>query len=433
MAEASQALAGSHDMDQPPARDRRQLLQVGITLLSSTLGNVLTVLLTGWLVRSLGAEAFGRVAILSSAATALGNVTASGAALYVVRATSVGSTDDTGVATRRALGAAALAGQLCAALFTGAGLLLALGRHEVLGLTEWALVALALHMITADIHAKNCLIGYQKVLALSVATLIGAVLSCLCQFTGAQMGGPQGYLAGFTLGTVLQLLSSRLVMVRVMGRTPPLGLRARWAGIREPAFLRFVLPATLSASLVPGSHWCANAIAAAKAGQYSDIAVLTVAMQFFNIVIFVPTVLNKIVLPRTIRAYNGHQGMAETRQHALGQAALMFGLSIAAPLLVWIFSGPIQKAYLFSAPEQLWTLYAFCAASAFACAGIPISNYVVSHQKMTFGLLTNVLWAGAYLLLAWMLPGTALAVGLALLIAYVMTLAVAVVPLFSQN
>jgi len=36
-------------------------------------------------------------------------------------------------------------------------------------------------------------------------------------------------------------------------------------------------------------------------------------------------------------------------------------------------------------------------------------------------------------LLAWMLPGTALAVGLALLIAYVLTLAVAVVPLFSQN
>ena len=433
MAEASQALAGSHDMDQPPARDRRQLLQVGITLLSSTLGNVLTVLLTGWLVRSLGAEAFGRVAILSSAATALGNVTASGAALYVVRATSVGASGGSGEATRRALGAAALAGQLFAALFTGAGLLLALGQQEVLGLTEWALVALALHVITADIHAKNCLIGYQKVLPLSVATLAGAVLSSLCQFTGARLGGPPGYLAGFAMGTVLQLLSSRLVLVRVMGRTPPLGLGARWAGIREPAFLRFVLPATLSASLVPGSHWCANAIAAAKAGQYADVAVLTVAMQFFNLVIFVPTVLNKIVLPRTIRDYNSRQGLSETRRHALGQAALMFGLSIAAPVLVWAFSGPIQKAYLFSAPEQLWTLYAFCAASAFACAGIPISNYVVSHQKMAFGLLTNVLWAGAYLLLAWMLPGTALAVGLALLIAYVLTLAVAVVPLFSQN
>lgn len=419
---------GNVEAAPPPAAGHARVMHMGATLLSSTLGNLATILVTAWLVRTLGTEAFGRVAILSGAATALGNVTAAGVALYVVRTLSVAQQE---APTRVA--AAAMAGQIFAGLLTLAGLGITLLGSPLLGWYDLALAACALHCITADMHAKNCLIGHQKVVALALATLAGALLCALSQFVGARYWGPQGYLAGFAIGTAMQLSCSHLMLRKVTSPEPIGNWSQRWRLLQEAEFMRFVLPATLSASLVPAAHWCANLIAAAKAGRYSEVAILTVAMQFFNIVIFVPTVLNKIVLPRTIRAYSSGQSQAETRSHALRQSALLFGIAIPAPVIVWLFAGPVQSLYQFSEPNAMTAIYAFCTAAAFACAGIPISNYVVSHQKMAFGLMTNVFWSSSYLLLAWLLPGSAIAVGAALLVAYMLTLLLAVTPLYSRH
>lgn len=403
---------------------------MGATLLSSTIGNLATIIVTAWLVRHLGAEAFGRVAIMSTAATALGNVTASGIALYVVRALSVPQDDNQATVQ---VSAAALAGQLGAATISLCTIALAAAGVIQLKLSDVLPTAWALHCITADMHAKNALIGQQRVIPLAVATMCGALLAAILQVICTYLNGPDGYLFGFAVGTTAQYFCSHFAYQATQHTASHFNLRRHLDVIRSPEFRRFVIPATISASLVPVAHWAANLIAIGKAGKFQDVAVLTVAMQFFNVVIFIPTVLNKIILPHTIRAYSAGQTIVETRRHTLKLSATFFAISALAPALAWLASEHIQAIYHFQDTRSISVILTFCAAASFACAGIPISNYVVSHEKMLFGLLTNVFWTCCYLLLSWLLPVGALAVGVALFIAYLLTLLLAATPLFAKH
>lgn len=379
------------------------------TLLSSAIGNFCTILATALLVRQFGAESFGRVALLSSTAIALATVTASGIGLYVVRnaATEAGG----GSCLRTAwLWGQGLAGLLGFAVLVAA--LLEPGRVW----QDHVMAAIAMQFINADALAKNSLIGHQRVLPLAQATLVGALLSVAMQLGGAWALGPSGYLLGFMLGAATQAGVSHWTARRELPMPPPSSWANAWRRVRDRELLHFVVPATLAASLVPLAHWGASVIAAGKTARYAEVAVLTVAMQFFNIVIFTPTVLNKIVLPHTIRRYQ--QPGQDSRAHTLHQTLWMLLLTAPAPLLCWLLGEQIASLYRFEDRTQAEVVVWFVLASVFACASIPISNYLVSHARMQLGLVTNLFWAAVYLGGTLWLPGGAIAVAHAVVLAY---------------
>lgn len=407
-------------MSQVSTASSPRWLQLIATLLSSAVGNAATILATAWLVRDLGGEAFGRVALLSSSAVALGTIASSGVGLYLIRlcaSTSING-PDLNVRARAAL----IWGQGSAAALTLG--LLAFGLLKT-DRPVWELLAaaLALHAFTADAAAKNRLIGHQRVLALAAATVGGALLSVAAQLAGALYAGPDGYLTGFALGTCAQFLCSWWTCRHQLPIAERISWRQACATLSSHEFRGFVLPATLSASLVPLTHWVANLIAVQKTQRYSDVAILAVAMQLFNVVIFTPTVLNKLVLPRTIQHY-GSNSSESNRHHTYRQVGLVMLLTAPAPLLTWLLGTQIAHLYRFEV-EAMSVVYCFALASVFACACIPISNYLVSQSRMGLGLLTNSAWTLCYLGIATYLPGGASAVGYGLMTAYACSLAFA--------
>ena len=394
-------------------------LQALAVLASSVLSNLATVSVTLWLIRHLGSEAFGKAALVASVASSFASFTASGLALYLLRALSAAPRRD-GACPEWS--AAHLGGQLLAGAVSVAATCTLIVTVQDWSAVDLVLAAVILHSMTMDAVSKNALAGNQNVVTLAVVTAVGGLASAGLQASGGAMAGGRGYLAGLAIGCVVQaLLSWAACRSRASGCIPSgVDLRQAWQCLRGQELLRFVVPASLSASLVPLAHASASGISAAK-GSFSDVAVLTVAMQFFNMVMFLPTVINKIILPSTIRA---DAADAAGRRSRLRRQTLWLSTAFLAPLLVWLLQPLIREAYRFESPSSARVLILFAAAAAVACTLIPMANALVSGNRMWFGLTTNVVWATCYVGLAWFLPGAAMAVGVALLVAYIVNMGV---------
>jgi O-antigen/teichoic acid export membrane protein len=420
---SSVARDSSHPLTvEGPYTDRpatRRWVPALATLLSSTIGNVLAVMGTALLLRMLGGEAFGKAALLTSAAITLGTVTSSGICLHILRTTARVISEEE---IRAQVWIGMIVGQFIAALITVGLLIMGLIQDER-SLFEYLLTGLSLHFTTSDALSKNRLIGGQRLMPLAGATIFGSISTVGLQLLGAWMEGPPGYMIGFALGTGLQAVSSWLACqasLPAMGVWPQ-GILRR---MRDRELLEFVTLGTLSACVVPLAHWVNSLIAANKMNSYSEVATLTVAMQFFNMVIFVPTILNKIVLPKTIKD-DSNRNVDDSRREA-GRKTWKMVLHTAPMLLaVWALSGPITAIYRFPTPDGIAVILCFVGASVLACAAIPLSNYFVSHSKMKRGLVGNLLWAATYLGLAWALPGGAISTATGLLCAYALNLFIA--------
>jgi len=382
------------------------------TLLSSTLGNILTVVGTALLVRILGGEAFGKAALLTTGAITLGTVTSSGICQHILRTTARAVSDEE-VRTQVWIGM--LMGQSIAGLITISLLFLGIFQGER-SLFEYFLTGLALHFTTSDALSKNRLVGGQRLIPLASATILGTTSTVGSQLLGAWLHGSEGYMIGFAVGTGLQAVSSwlacRSALPAIGGWPKKIHLR-----MNDRELLEFVTLATFSACVIPLAHWLNSLIAAQKTSNYEEVAKLAVAMQFFNMVIFVPTVLNKIVLPNTIKDdFTRH--INDSRRAARRQAWMM--ILYTGPILpfVWTLSGPITSIYRFPTADGIVVILCFVCASILACTNIPLSNHFVSHSKMKHGLVGNLVWAVFYIGLAWVLPGGAISIAISLLCAY---------------
>lgn len=386
------------------------------TLLSSTLGNIATVVGTALIVRMLGGEAFGKAALLSTAAITLGTVTSSGICLHILRTTARAVSDEE-VRTHVWIGI--LMGQGLAGFITICLLCIGIFQAER-SLFEFCLTGLALHFTTSDALSKNRLIGGQRMVPLAGATIFGSMSTVGLQLLGAWLDGSQGYLVGFAMGTGLQAASSwlacRFALPAVGGWPKEIFLH-----MTDRKLLMFVTLATLSACMVPLAHWLNSLIAVQKMNSYDEVAKLAVAMQFFNMVIFVPTVLNKIILPKTIKD-DFNRNIDGSQREARRQALRMGVYTAPILLLVWALSGQITSIYRFPSNDIIFVILCFVGASTLACAAIPLSNYLVSHSKMKTGLVGNLVWASFYLGLAWVLPGGAISTAVSLLFAYALNL-----------
>lgn len=395
---------------------KRRWIGTIATLLSSSLGNILTVVGTAFLVRMLGGEAFGKAALLTTAAITLGTVTSSGICQHILRSTARAVSDEE-VRTQVWIGM--FMGQCIAAFITVC--LLCLGIFEgKRSLLEYFLTGLSLHFTTADAMSKNRLVGGQRLLPLASATIIGTTCTMGLQLLGAWLYDSQGYVIGFAVGTGLQAASSLLACrysLPSIGGWP----KQIYRRMKDRELLGFVTLATLSACVVPLAHWFNSLIAAHKVNSYEEVAKLAIAMQFFNMVIFVPTVLNKIILPKTIKD-DFTRDFDRSRREASRQAWRMFLYTVPMLPLVWLLSGQITSIYRFPNADGIGVVLCFVGSSIFACAAIPLSNHLVSHSKMKIGLVGNLVWAAIYLVLAWVLPGGAISTGLSLLIAYALNL-----------
>lgn len=281
-----------------------------------------------------------------------------------------------------------------------------------------ALAAVSVFFSAIDGYQKSVLIGVEAMRTLALGAIAAAVVSVPVIVLASSLFGISGAAAALVLSAAVQALVSRMQMTRQL-RKCKLVLRGGGC-LREWRILRdFALPSLLATILVTPVHWMCQMLLVSSQNGYAHVAVLGVAMQWFNAAMFVPNIAGRIVLP------------VLTEQLAIGenaQAAKVLKLTILANVA---FALPLALIVAFVSP---WLILAYgpefegsgvtlAVVGFVACLAVsaqPLGQFLAAENRMWIGAALNCAWAFVYITGAWMMTGKgALGIVLAMGLAYI--------------
>jgi O-antigen/teichoic acid export membrane protein len=139
-------------------------------------------------------------------------------------------------------------------------------------------------------------------------------------------------------------------------------------------------------------------------GGYLEMAVLAVANQWFSVVMFVPAIAGRVVLPILTEhvSDNNHDEARRVLTLAIGaNAAVAVPFAIVAAIL----SPWIMQLYGADYRGGSVTLTVAVATAALLAVQAPVGNMVAAASRMWLGALMNLGWASIYVGLTYILIG----------------------------
>lgn len=363
-----------------------------VNALSSRLLNLLTMLLAA---RALTAGEYGSLALMLNSAQAWSLLIGAGFSLTLSRF----------VASYRANEASRTPGLVVTLLLTAllltvlvAGSLMtfaeplsrhffagSLQRHEIVLVGIWTFL---LALVTV---VQGALSGFEAFRQNALIGLGCGLLVVLLVFAGPATN-PRWVLGSLLAGNVLTLLlSGGLLLVRVKTLYQP-GTRLVDAAYLGPV-LRFGLPALLGGVIVTQSQWHANVEVASASGGLQNMAGLSIALQWYAIVQFVPGVIANSMLP-----------MLSRTEHDPGTARRIFRLGLG----VNIVAAVVMATAAVSGRHLILGLYgdhypafaeAFMVLALAACIAGSVSmliQKIASHGRAVTLLLITLIWCAAF-------------------------------------
>jgi len=164
--------------------------------------------------------------------------------------------------------------------------------------------------------------------------------------------------------------------------------------------------------------WACNAMLVNQPSGYGEMGVFNAANQWRGAILFLPSAVAPIVLP----VLSNLRGKGDrSRYHRVllyniwfnagVTLAVALGVSIAAPFIMASYGKGFRAGHLVLVLLSL-------SAVLNATIGV-IGQAIASEDRMWWGMLLNMLWAGVLILSAWYLIGYgAIGLSLAILIAY---------------
>lgn len=279
-----------------------------------------------------------------------------------------------------------------------------------------AIAALAVFFTALDGYQKSVLIGFESMRAFAIGTIIGVIAGFPIMLLGAKHYGLQGAAVAMVVNALIQASISRYQMARELKKfevkRSPINCLSEW-----PILWHFAFPALLAGALVGPAHWTAQAMLAHTSNGYAELAVLGIAMQWFNVILFVPGTAGRVVLP-ILTDHVTKSDLRSSRQillYAMGANAL-----VAVPLavIVGILSPYIMSLYGKNFEHDYIPLVLAVMTAALLAIQAPVGNLLAASSRMWLGALMNAGWAVVYVgvtyfLLDWGSTGVmmALAIG----------------------
>ena len=180
----------------------------------------------------------------------------------------------------------------------------------------------------------------------------------------------------------------------------------------------YAVPAFLGGVTVVPAHWLCQTLVADKPEGMIQVAVLGVGLQWFNMVLFLPFALARVVLPvLTDIAVEDSKGQSDVLLKSAIAANAIISMPVAA--IIAFFSHDIMRVYGVSTPYASATLSLMVIASAVSATCAPVGQVMIAKGKIWHGSMMNAGWALVYVFSAYLLLDLgALGVAIGLLIAY---------------
>lgn len=399
---------------------RRFLAGAWWSVVGSVFTNVLTLATMMYIARTLGKQTYGQFIVIQSTL----------AMIAVFSGVAIGTTATRYVAQlkhsdRPRLGKILVLAERTVLVFgLAAALLLALasaliaeGPLHAPGIAvPLALAAASVFFSAMDNYQKSVLIGAEAMRAFAIGSMIGAVASVPILIVSAMQYGLNGVATALVAVALIQFLVSRRQMNRVLAtlniERPARGCGGEWRVLRD-----FTLPALFGGILVAPAHWVCQALLTGLPGGYAELAVLGVAMQWFNVMIFLPSLAGRVVLPiLTEHFVSGHRGQSAK----VIKLAMISNIIAAAPvaIVIAIISPYIMNTYGADFRGGTSALALIGLVAVLYVSALPAGQILAAADRMWLAAGMNLGWAviylgSAYVLTSYGATGIVAAMGIA--------------------
>lgn len=272
---------------------------------------------------------------------------------------------------------------------------------------------------TADGFQKCALIGLESTRAFAIGAVSASLVAAPILVLAAQRFGITGAALGLAAGAAIQASISHIQMLRELRK---LGIRIAAKGCSQEMGLLwdFALPALLAGALVGPTQWLAQTMLANSPQGFAEVAVLGVAMQWFNLILFLPGTAGRVMLPILTDHLAGGERHKARRilLIAIGSYGLV-ALPLAA-LVAWLAPRILNLYGAGFSGDTRPLIFAVMTACLVAIQ-TPVGAMIAAANRMWLGSLMNLGWATAYIAIAYQLrshgaAGVIVAMGIAYLL-----------------
>lgn len=259
----------------------------------------------------------------------------------------------------------------------------------------------AVFFATVDSYQKSVLIGFESMRAFVISTMIGVTAGFPIMLWAAKYHGLKGITIAIVLNTFLQASISRYQMRRELSqfrvKHNVKGCLNEW-----PILWNFAFPALLASIVVSSAYWIVQALLANTPNGYTELAILGIALQWLNIIMFIPGTAGRVVLP-ILTDY------ITNLDHSNSRKILLYAMStnalFAVPLAVIIgtLSPYIMSLYGKNFENDYIPLILATTTAMLIAIQTPAGSLLAASSRMWLGTLMNGGWAIIYIGLAFLL------------------------------
>ncbi len=250
-----------------------------------------------------------------------------------------------------------------------------------------------------DGYQKSILVGFEAWKAFAVSSIISAISIIPITAILTYKFGLTGAAFALVANTAVQFGFSRyqsdiqLSLFKIDKHAQ--GFLKEWRIVRD-----FALPALLAGALVIPTHWLCQIMLADQYNGFSELAILGIAMQWFNVLIYLPSLAARVLLPMLTERYETGELRKSKRTLKL---AVLANLILITPisLVIAIASPWLLTLYGTDFIDGWKTLSLISFISILFAGSAPIGQMMVAANKMWIGVVMNLCWALIYITLSY--------------------------------
>lgn len=267
--------------------------------------------------------------------------------------------------------------------------------------TPLAIALLSILFLALDGFYKSALIGLERIKSYAAAAIGGQLWNLLVVTIGAATMGLMGAAIGLAVSGLVQALISRILLSRRLAELD-IGFIRR-GSLREWHVLRdFALPSLLASAMVGPSHWLCQMFLAGTRGGFHQVALLGIAMQWFNAIVLLPTAAGRVLTPILVESTIEGDSRKSLKVLQISVASLAIvtipcagAIALAAPFIMSTYSRDFLGE---SNALRLGIL-----AAAIAAIVSPVGNVLIAKSRAWLSLTMNLGWAIVYVSIAYAL------------------------------
>lgn len=241
----------------------------------------------------------------------------------------------------------------------------------------------------AGVVPGGAILGVEKYRASAAISGAAGGIMLAGSVLAARSGSVETAMNAVVAGSAFQAIAQFAVVGRAVGWRPMwVGLVPSRAQVRRT--FSFVGPMMVVSLMTGASSWIVGRLILAGDDGHAAFALYSIGMQWFALVLVLPGVVSRVLLPRMVRTRRdggvGEPGLVADTTRLVTAAAIGVGMAglLASPLLPWVYGANFRGG--------LWFIAAYLAVGVIHAPLTTLSNAILAHDGQIAWMFITGVW-----------------------------------------